>query len=225
MAKVVIDIETIGVPFEELDEHTQQYFLKNTKTEEEGALVREQTALNSVTARIVAIGMYNPDTHKGTVLFQDNNTHIPTWEEDGIVYQTGDEREILRLFWEQVKRYSMIVTFNGRGFDAPVLMLRSAMLGVHITRNLMPARFSGDQHFDLQDQLSFYGTTKKFNLDMYARAFGVASPKDGGIEGKEVGAAYAAGRYVDIARYNARDIKATAEIYEKWTGAFMGDRE
>lgn len=218
MARVVIDIETCGVPFDSLDAAAQEYFTRYTKSEEEAAAQKELTALWPVTAEVITIGMLNPDTGHGHVLFQDNGTRVPTWEEDGIVFSTGTEEEILRAFWTEVEKFRAIVTFNGRGFDAPFLILRSAMRGVHITKNLMPPRFQSDTHIDLLEQLTFYSATRKFNLDLYCKAFGIPTPKNG-LEGKEVTGAYAAGRYVEIAQYNARDIRATAELLKKWEAA------
>lgn len=219
MAKVVIDIETSGTLFDELDDHTQNYFLKSAKTPEEIATVKEQTALSPVTGEIVAIGMYDPDAQKGIVFFQDRGTGVAEWEEAGIVYKPGDERFILENFWQQVKRFGTVITFNGRGFDAPFIIMRSVILGIKITKDLMPNRFSPDAHYDLQDQLTFYGATKRFSLDMYSRIFGIPTPKDGGIEGKEVSQAFRDGRYVEIAKYNGRDIVATALVYQKWCTA------
>ncbi len=222
MSRVVVDIETCGVPFESLDAASQEYFTHYAKSEEEATAQKDLTGLWPVTAEIITIGMLNPDTGRGQVLFQDNDTHIPPWEEGNIIFSTGSEREILQKFWEEVQKFHAIITFNGRGFDAPFLILRSMVRGVRITKNLMPPRFQSDSHCDLLEQLTFFGATRKFNLDVYCKAFGIPTPKDGGIEGKEVGAAHAAGRYVDIAKYNARDLHATAALFKKWEAALNG---
>lgn len=220
MARVVVDIETSGVSFESLDAAAQEYLTRYAKSEEEAQAQKELTALWPVTAEVVTIGMLNPDTGRGHVLFQDGGTSVPTWEENGVVFSAGTEEEILHAFWEEVEKFRAIVTFNGRGFDAPFLILRSAVRGVRITKNLMPPRFQSDTHLDLLEQLTFFGATRKFNLDLYCKAFGIPTPKDG-LEGKEVTGAYAAGRYVEIAEYNARDLHATAELLKKWEGAMQ----
>jgi hypothetical protein len=80
----------------------------------------------------------------------------------------------------------------------------------------MPNRY-GDTHIDLFDQLSFFGATRrKFSLDMWCRTFGIKSPKSEGVTGYEVKDLYKAGRYLDIARYCAGDLKATAELLSVW---------
>lgn len=223
MPKCVIDIETTGVPFENLDEATQEYLTRYTKSEEEAAAAKELTALWPVTGEVVVIGMLNPDTNRGQVLFRDEGKRTPTWEEDGVVYESfADEKTLLEKFWEDIRAYQQVISFNGRGFDAPFLILRSAIRGVVITKNLMPPRFQSGEHLDLLEQLTFFSATRRFNLDLYCKAFGINTPKDGGMEGKDVAAAFAAGRFVEIAQYNARDIVATAELYRRLTKSLGG---
>jgi hypothetical protein len=51
---------------------------------------------------------------------------------------------------------------------------------------------------------------------MWCRAFGIESPKVEGISGDDVGALFKEKRFLDIAKYNARDIVATKELYDRW---------
>jgi hypothetical protein len=51
---------------------------------------------------------------------------------------------------------------------------------------------------------------------MWTRAFGIQSPKTAEVNGHAVATMYEEGKYLDIARYNAADITATAELYTKW---------
>lgn len=223
MSKVVLDIETIGTPFASLDEKSQEYLLRHCADEDERTAAREMTALWPVTGEIVTIGMLNPETGRGRVLFQAGGTSIPSWDSDGVVFQAGTEKEILEQFWADVASYNQVITFNGRGFDAPYLILRSAMLGVVITKNLMPPRFNSYDHLDLLEQFTFFGATRKFGLHLYCEAFGVKTPKGEDIDGSQVSAAYAAGDFVKIAEYNLRDLVATAALYKKWTAAMGGN--
>src|SRR5204863_7399385 len=91
---------------------------------------------------------------------------------DGKVeFSSGGESYVRTSFWEAISHYDQFVTFNGRSFDCPFIALRSAILGISATRNLMPYRYDSKEHFDLLEQLTFYGATKKFNLDFYCKAF------------------------------------------------------
>ncbi len=131
------------------------------------------------------------------------------------------EKEMLESFWTGAKAYGEFVTYNGRGFDAPFLAIRSAVHGVKPTKDLLEGRYLYQQrsckHIDLQDQLTFYGAwNKKPSLHLFCRAFGIESPKASGTTGDDVAALYANKKYLDIARYNAGDLHATAALYKRW---------
>jgi 3'-5' exonuclease len=71
-----------------------------------------------------------------------------------------------------------LVTFNGRGYDGPVLMTRSAQLGIAPSRNLVPYRYDLSDHCDLFDVLGYQGASRdRFSLDYWCRRFDVESPK------------------------------------------------
>jgi len=96
------------------------------------------------------------------------------------------------------------------------LHLRSALLKIKPTKNLMPYRYDHKIHCDLMEQLTFYNSVRKFNLDFYTKAFGIESPKKAGIDGAQVGELYQQKKYKEIARYCVRDLKATQRLYEYW---------
>ncbi len=216
MASIVFDIETIGKTFSDLDQDIQDYLLKYDKTDEEREASKGKLALWAPTAEIVTIAMLNPRTGKGKCYFQDGGTGVDDFEENGGEFVTGTEKEILEKFWDDLQHFDQVISFNGRSFDGPMLMLRSAMLGVKPTKNLVPYRYDYKQHCDLLDQLTFYSASRKFNLDMYTRAFGITSPKEGGMSGDKVGQAYADGKYVEIAQYCWGDVIATGELFKNW---------
>lgn len=215
MSRVIFDIETVGQDFDALDEGRQAYLLKNAETEAEEEEVKEQLGLSPLTGEIVAIGMLNPDTERGMVLFQAPNKEIEEFDEGSITFKTGSEKEILQEFWDTINRYGQFVTFNGRGFDCPFIMIRSAINRIKPTRDLMPNRYNGP-HIDLLDQLSFFGATRRYSLDMWCRSLGIKSSKEEGITGLDVKELFTEGRYLDIARYCARDLMATRELLLLW---------
>jgi len=216
MSRVIIDIETIGHDFSSYDEKDQEYLLRYAQTDEDKDFVRNNLALYAPTGEVVTIGMFNPDTGRGVVFFQNKGEQIEDFEENGLLFKSGTEKEILEKFWEAVKTYRQIVTFNGRAFDVPYLMIRSAINRVRTSRNFMGYRYKPEDHCDLLEQLTFYGATRKFSLDFYAKSFGIRSSKEEGIEGRMVGNLYAEKRYLEIARYCARDLQTTKELFEYW---------
>lgn len=216
MSRIIFDIETAGKDFGSLDPAVQDYLLRWADTEEEKAEVRDSLSFYPVTAEIIAIGLYDPDKNRGSVLFQNNADPLLPFEEDSVRYETGTEQEILEKFWHEVKGCRQFITFNGRGFDCPFILIRSAVHKIRPLRDLMPNRY-GDIHIDLFDQLTFFGATRrKFSLDMWCRTFGIKSPKSEGITGYEVKDLFGAGKYLDIARYCAGDLKATAQLLSVW---------
>ncbi len=216
MSTIIFDIETIPVDFESLDQTQRQYLLKYAKTAEEQDKVKEQLALWAPTNQIIAIGMLSAESDAGAVYFQSPDKQVADFEDKGIKYSTGTEKEILQKFWKAISHANNFVTFNGRGFDCPVLMLRSAVMGVRSEKNLMPYRYSTDYHVDLLEQFTFYGAYRKFNLDMYCKTFAIHSPKQDGISGKDIQGLFQSGDYDKIAKYCAGDLYATKELYFKW---------
>ncbi len=214
--RIIFDIETVGIDFEKFDKGSQEYLLKYSETPENHQGVKERMNFWPLTAEIVAIAVLNPDTDKGAVYFQTGGKNLDKFEENKIRFSSGTEKEILENFWKAVASYGQFISFNGRGFDAPFLILRSAINKVKPSKNLMPPRYSANIHIDLMDQLTFYGATRKFSLDFYTKSFGIKSPKADGITGAEVGKLYKNGEYSRIARYCVGDVIATKNLYEVW---------
>jgi DNA polymerase III epsilon subunit-like protein len=216
MARVVFDIETVAFPLDAFDQVQQDYLLRFANDEKERAEALQKLSLFPITAQIIVIGMLNPDTNRGKVLFQ-SQTHNDFTSEDGLVrFVTGTEEDLLRQFWKDIGYYDQYITFNGRSFDCPFLMLRSAIKRIPPSRNLMPYRFDPSIHCDLLEQFTFYGTLRKFSLDFYCKTFGVESPKSHGITGLDLGKLYLEGRCEEIARYCLGDLRATAELFRIW---------
>jgi DNA polymerase elongation subunit (family B) len=216
VSRVVVDIETLGYPLESFDAVQQEYLLKFADTEEKKTETVQKLSLYPTTAQIIVIGMLNPDTGHGKVLFQSDST-VDEHSGDGAIYfLSGSEPDLLQQFWQDLVHYEQFITFNGRGFDCPFLMLRSAMLGIQPSRNLMPYRYDSKIHCDLLEQLTFYGALRKFNLDFYCKAFGIDSPKSHGITGLDLAKLFEQKRFKEIADYNLGDLRATAELFQRW---------
>ena len=216
MSRVVIDIETLGFPFESFDEVRQEYLLKFAETDAECEEAVRKLSLYPTTAQIIAIGMLNPDTNHGKVVFQAEEPIDVLSEDEQVHFVSCSEEEILGQFWNDVTKYDQFVTFNGRGFDCPFLLLRSAILRIKPSRNLMPYRYDASIHCDLLDQLTFYGATRKFSLDFFCKSFGIESPKSHGITGLDLGRLFGEKRFRDIADYCLGDVRATAELFRRW---------
>jgi hypothetical protein len=222
---LICDIETVGFEFESLSESQQEYLLRYIEhetddTKREGLIeeTKRYLSLYPLTAKVIAIGLLNTDTEKIIVFYESESDDDLVIEEKGIKYKPMSEKKMLFNFWQYIAKSEKVITFNGRNFDIPFLMIRSAMLEVKPSKNLMKYRYDSKEHVDLLDHLTFYGTTKKFNLDFYCHAFGIDSPKSKGITGMEVKELYKAGHIKEIAVYCSEDVRATFELFKIWDG-------
>lgn len=240
---VVFDIETSPLPWESLSPSQQEYLLRGCETEEDIEKEKERLALSPFTAQLVcvALGIYTYehsshdeegelrwDVEREGVLMVDPSMEEKQQREEKLSDNTpvifAAEREVLRLFWMILKKYAAahFVTFNGRNFDAPFLMLRSAILRIRPSLNLMAGtRWRYDRHTDLADELSYYGygssgPQRRYNFDFYAHAFGIPSPKSEEMHGKLVADYYREQNYLPIAEYCLKDVRATWELFLHW---------
>ena len=224
MPRLIFDIETIGVEFSSLDEKSKEFVLKFAETKEDQEEAKDGLSFSPLTGEVVAIGILNPDTDKGAVYYRDPSGKNEQQSENNIQYTPfKSEKEVLKEFWDTAQLYDQFVTFNGRGFDCPFLIVRSATHKIKPTKNLMPNRYeSGDYgktitHVDLLDRLTFFGSVRrKGNLHMWCQAFGIDSPKDKGVTGDDVGRLFKEKKYLDIAQYCAGDLWATKDLFNYW---------
>ncbi len=228
MATLIFDIETVGEQWSDLDVPTQQtlsrWIERSTHTEiEKEALLKdlhEGLGFSPLTGSIVAIGLYDLERRQGAVYYTGEGDEKD--EHDGeYVLKQRSEKEMLEDFWEGAKSYDTFVTFNGRAFDVPFILHRSVIHEVIPSRDLMRGRYLYQQtetrHIDLRDQLTFYGSMQRRpGLHLFCRAYGIDSPKTGGVIGDDVSELFHAKKFRDIARYNVRDVVATTEVYQKW---------
>lgn len=230
MSKLIFDIETIGEDFDRLDETTREVLTRWIK-KESGGEEEYQSALEDLksglgfsplTGEIVAIGVLDYEKNQGAVYYQTSGETIAEREEENFKFKPVGEKEMLEKFWEGAMHYDEFISFNGRGFDVPFLMVRSAIYGLRPSKDLMSNRYLNLQkysakHIDLLDQLSFYGAVRRRgNLHLWTRAFGIRSPKEEGVTGDQVGELFRQKKFLAIARYNAGDLRATRDLYQCW---------
>src|SRR3989344_5918483 len=228
--KLVLDIETIGEDFDKLDEATRdnltRWIKKDSDTDDEYKLALEDLkqglGFSPLTGEIVAIGMLDCEKGEGAVYYQAPGAKHEETKDGNMSFKPTSEKAMLEAFWKAAEHYQIFVSFNGRRFDVPFLMTRSAIHGIRPTKDLMRGRYLYQHnpdalHIDLQEQLTFYGAArKKGSLHLWCRAFGIESPKSGGVTGDDVAPLFKKKKYLDIAKYNVGDIRATRALYDKW---------
>ncbi len=247
---IIFDIETTALDWESFSESQKEYLLRGAETEEEVEKKKFELSLSAPTAKIICIALQlmvesdgGWEMKKRAVLASPkkyeklNDTKkeeirlgatrgagdVGDGREEVICYLSS-EIKVLEDFWAILKKYpkAVLVSFNGRAFDSPFLMIRSSLLSVRPSRNLMAGtRYNYPLHIDLADELTFfnktfYGATRRYNFDFYTRAYGIESPKSKEINGGNVGEFYHNDKIKEISEYCLRDVGATWELFLKW---------
>lgn len=134
------------------------------------------------------------------------------------------EPELIRTFVDRIAQLKpLLVTFNGNGFDLPVLRYRAMMHripapGLHARAYFH--RYSSDA-IDLCDVLASFGSSARMKLDELSRFLALAGKPDG-IDGSMVESFVSSGRIDEVARYCETDIVNTYRIWllhELFTGS------
>jgi predicted PolB exonuclease-like 3'-5' exonuclease len=126
------------------------------------------------------------------------------------------ERELLVEFSRFVGRARpVLVTYNGRVFDLPVIALRSLSHGVplgwYYRDKGVRYRYSDEGHLDLCDWLADHGATRSGSLDAVVRLIGL--PGKIGVDGSQVEGLYRAGQLAAIQSYCLSDVVQTALLF------------
>jgi predicted PolB exonuclease-like 3'-5' exonuclease len=131
---------------------------------------------------------------------------------------SADERE--RGLIEDFSRFvgrarPVLVTYNGRSFDLPVIALRSLChgisLGWYYRESSVRYRYSEQGHLDLCDWLADHGATRSGSLDAIARLIGL--PGKVGVDGSQVEGLYRAGQLAQVQQYCLADVAQTALLF------------
>ena len=158
------------------------------------------------------------------------------------VWSLGDlsssEAELVERFFDGIERFSPdLVSWNGSGFDLPVLTLRALAAGIQAPRywetgdgdtafryNNYLSRYHW-RHTDLMDVLSGYQGRARVSLQNAAYLLGL--PGKLGFSGAQVWDAWLAGNLVGIRQYCETDVLNTYLIYlrfEMMRGHFTRER-
>lgn len=136
----------------------------------------------------------------------------------------SDEHELVRRFFDGIDRYSpTLVSWNGSGFDLPVLHYRALLHRVASHRywdvgdddrefryNNYLGRFHW-RHVDVMDVLSGYQNRGRAGLDAIAVMLGL--PGKMGMEGSKVWDSFRQGGIADIRNYCETDALNTWLVY------------
>lgn len=134
------------------------------------------------------------------------------------------EPKLIQDFYRIVERYTpQLVSWNGGGFDLPVLNYRALIHGINAARfwemgdedrdfkwNNYLSRYH-TRHLDLMDHLAMYTGRANAPLDDLAKLCGF--PGKMGVDGSQVWSLYQEGRLQEIRDYCETDVVNTYLVY------------
>ena len=123
------------------------------------------------------------------------------------------EDALVREFWNRAERFGgCLVTFNGRGFDLPVLELHALRHGISAPLHFARRCRMDDCHLDLLDFLTHQGAFRiRGGMDLLAKSIGL--PGKSAIDGSKMQEYYEAGRIEEIHRYCRSDVIQTYFLF------------
>jgi predicted PolB exonuclease-like 3'-5' exonuclease len=144
------------------------------------------------------------------------------------------EGKVVQTFFHTIEKHMpQLVSWNGSGFDLPVLHYRGLRHGVEASKywdlgeddrefkwNNYISRYHM-RHLDLMDLLAMYSPKNNAPLDAMAKLCGF--PGKLGMDGSQVYSQYLAGQTEDIRRYCETDVMNTYLVYcrfQKMRGGF-----
>ena len=158
------------------------------------------------------------------------------WSEDKVHVSTigkieDDEATVLRKFYDLLERYTpQLVSWNGGGFDLPVLHYRSLIHGISAARywDMGDGDFGDSRdfkwnnylsryhmrHCDLMDVLAMYNGRANAPLDQMAKLCGF--PGKMGMDGSKVWNAFQQGQLQEIRDYCETDAANTYLMFMRF---------
>ena len=143
----------------------------------------------------------------------------------GVISQvvTSGEPTTIENGWQWIKEayksYTPIVSYNGIGFDLPVMLHRAMDLNVPVSGRMyrdLTKRYNPQGHYDLIQILSGWDRQKYESLDFYLKRYGIGG-KTG--DGSQVYGMWKNGQIKEIEEYCIADVLKTAQLFarlESW---------
>lgn len=125
---------------------------------------------------------------------------------------------------DELIRARGLITFNGAGFDLPVLMLNAQKDRCFQLPALTAAATQpkwGNVHYDLAQRCSYYGAARGGTLEQLCDALGIPAKLD--VHGQDVAGLCDRGEINRIEDYCSTDVAATLMLYAHQRASETGD--
>ena len=213
-----IDIETI--PFQSLPEGTMPEFdpesvkmgnikdetkraekVAEAKAQFEAGLVK-QMSLDPDLCEVIMVAILK----EGDYLMESYGPYITEYER---IYETWS------LIAAAYQSRIPLVTYNGMGFDLPILLHAAIRLDVAVSPFMYSAltqKYNNPHHYDLMQWFSSWDRQKWKPLDFYLKLFDIGAKTS---DGSQVYDMWKAGEHDKIREYCEQDVLMTARLFER----------
>ncbi len=168
--------------------------------------------------KVVAISFLEAEIERSGGMGSGETYHLRELRSGG---EAGfDEKQLLQGFFNYFERLKpRLVSYNGRGFDLPVLKYRAMTHGIQAPWlydagdkwNSYQSRYSTDWHCDLLEVLSDFGASARGKLNEVCSVLGF--PGKFGVDGAKVASMFDDGRVSEIRDYCETDVLNTYLVY------------
>lgn len=201
--KLYFDIETIPAEEKLKDIAVSSALLKQSKysnsktgpksTEE----LYRQTSISGDFGRILCIG------------YAIDNQEVQIIE--------GEEPDILKQWWQIADKADLFIGHNIMEFDLRFIFKRSIVHKIKPAAKHLNLSFARYRNYPIYDTMREWEkwSSSFISLDALAKSLGLASSKDGGIDGSRVFDFYLKGKHQEIYEYCKRDVELTRKIYKR----------
>ena len=195
------------------DPAKQQIILETKKTEFQEKLSKKMSVTAGLAQICTFVGI-EYDTEENKII---SKVSIQVTKEFN-----GDDLGAVSNGWDFVKRmYNKrvpLVSFNGIGFDFPVMWHRAIIQDVPIDKIMydrLTPRYGGKFHYDLLGILAGWTLDKMkgHKLEFFLQRYKIGSKGD--MDGSQVFEAWQLGEYDRIQKYCEADVLQTAELFAR----------
>jgi len=135
-----------------------------------------------------------------------NSGHLILEDEDS-------EKKLVYEIWDLLRRFDHFVTFNGIGFDVPVLNAHSLIHRIRTACKINIRKYQIGNHTDLRMVLTNWDSFGSGTFDFFLKLL-LGGGKAAGIDGSLVQSYWDAGKSEEIGQYGERDAVDTYALFE-----------
>lgn len=183
---------------------------KTKKAEEERT---SKAGLNPATAKICCFGWATKKSKTDNTIIKDSSRII---ESNHLILKDEtpqSEKKLLQDAWEVLNEFDHYTTFNGYGFDVPVLLMRSAIHRVRPSVNISTKKYNIFNHTDSRMVFGGWDKFTKGKLPFYSQLL-LSEKMNDEFTGEDVQMLWDMELYSDIFDHCEEDCRQTYKLYE-----------